>query len=101
MNNVMRFTFREPVDMEAIEQDIDLALLVAEFLYGKPRVRLEAGYDVNTSDSNLTLDLSGPAGETAAQIFTGLCAIRFGEEGYRVERGQLANLTSAVKESRL
>jgi hypothetical protein len=74
MSNVRQFKFDSPADME----------LVAEFLYGKPRVRLESAYTIK--DSNLTLDISGPAGDTAAQIFAGFCTVRFGEEGYSIER---------------
>ncbi|MCX5999102.1 MAG: hypothetical protein NTU41_05770, partial [Chloroflexi bacterium] len=66
-----------------------------------PRVRLEAGYDVSVGEGCLILQVSGPAGETAAQVFAGFCAVRFGEEGYRVERCQLTELMPAVKESRL
>jgi hypothetical protein len=84
MSNVMRFTFREPADLQTVEHDMTMALLVAEFLYGKPRVRLEAEYAVG--DSSFVLKISGPAGETAAQIFAGFCSVRFGEEGYCVER---------------
>jgi hypothetical protein len=86
MGNVMRFTFREPADLQTVEHDMTMALLVAEFLYGKPRVRLEAEYAVSAGDSSFVLEISGPAGETAAQIFAGFCSVRFGEEGYYVER---------------
>lgn len=86
MGNEMRFIFRDPVDLQMVEHDMTMALLVTEFLYGKPRVRLEAGYAVNACDGNFMIEVSGPAGETAAQVFAGLCSIRFGEDGYRVER---------------
>jgi len=85
MGNLMRFNFPGPVDLDAVENDMALALLVAEFLYGKPRVRLEAGYYVSSSDGSFVVQVSGPAGETAAQVFAGFCAIRFGEEGYHVD----------------
>lgn len=85
MTNCMRFTFGQGVDPEAIEQDMAMALLVAEFLYGKPRVRLEAGYDIDSGNGSLVIDVSGDSGKTAAQVFAGFCAVRFGEEGYSVE----------------
>lgn len=84
--NLMRFSFREPGDCELVEHDMALALLVAEFLHGKPQVRLEAGYDIREQGGTLVLRVSGPAGETAARVFAGFCAVRFGEEGYSVER---------------
>jgi len=49
-------------------------------------VRLEASYDIRSEDGALVLRVSGPAGETAARVFAGFCAVRFGEEGYAVER---------------
>ncbi len=85
MGNLMRFSFSEPSNLEAVEKDICMALLMAEFVYGKPRVRLEAGYDIGADDGSFTLRVAGPAGETAAQVFAGLCSIRFGEDGYRVD----------------
>lgn len=86
MGHLMRFSFSEPADLQTVEHDMSMALLVAEFLCGKPRVRLEAGYAVGVGDGSFTLEVSGPAGETAAQVFAGFCAVRFGEEGYRVDR---------------
>ncbi len=85
MGNRMKFTFRGNGDLEGAEHDLTVSLLVAEFIHGKPRVRLEAGYDLAPSKKSLRLRVSGPAGETAAQVFAGFCAIRFGEEGYTVE----------------
>lgn len=88
MGNLVRFTFPDGSDPEAIEQDVALSLLVAEFIHGKSRLRLEASYDVNPGTGACALRMAGPAGETAALVFAGFCAARFGEEGYHVKRYQ-------------
>lgn len=97
MGDVMRFTFPEPVDLGAVEHDMTLSLLVAEFIHGKPRVRLEAGYDVAPCENSLKLLVSGPAGETAVQVFAGFCSIGFGEDGYLVERRGSGEAATSVQ----
>ena len=94
--NLMRFSFPEPGDRELVEHDMTLALLVAEFLHGKPQVRLEASYDIRGEDGAFVLRTSGPAGETAARVFAGFCAVRFGEDGYSVERRGLRRTSNST-----
>lgn len=84
MSQVLRFKFRE-ADQETVEADVALAIFAAECLHGRPRVRMEASYLVN-DDGGCVLQVNGEAGESVARVFAGLCAARFGEEAYLVQR---------------
>ena len=87
MHEVVRFVFPESGRREAIESDISLAIFSAECLFGRPRTRLEVSYLVDDRGGRCVLRVRGEAGETALQVFVGLCGERFGEDGFRVERG--------------
>ena len=88
MSKILKFTFYVEPDPEDIEADLALALFAAECLHGKPRVRLETRYLVGPDGQSCVLEVSGPAGESAAQVFTGLAAARYGEEGMSVSQHQ-------------
>ncbi|MGE0227524.1 MAG: hypothetical protein AB7I38_03740 [Dehalococcoidia bacterium] len=82
----LRFTFERDADREAIEDDIGLALFTASCLYGLPSVRLGARYLVSDDGSRCVASIAGTAGDAVLRIFTGLCASRLGEDGFRIER---------------
>ena len=65
-----------------------LAIFAAECVYGRPRVRMEAAYDLDAKGKACVLKVSGEAGEAVARVFAGLAAARFGETAYSIERIQ-------------
>jgi hypothetical protein len=85
MSQLLRFKFRE-ADRETVEADVALAIFAAECLHGRPRVRMEASYLVDDDGRACLLEIGGEAGESVARVFAGLCAARFGEEAYSVQR---------------
>lgn len=85
MGDKVRFYFPEPTDREGAEEDICLAIFTAECLHGRPKTRLEVSYLVGADGRRCVVDVAGPAGETALRVFTGLCAARFGDDGFRIE----------------
>lgn len=88
MSEILRFQFTEPGDFEGVDGDACLAIFAAECVHGRPKTRLEVSYLVDAGGRRCVLKVNGPAGETAAQVFTGLCNERFGEAGFTVERVQ-------------
>jgi hypothetical protein len=82
----LRFAFSGKPDREAVEADVTLALFAAEQVFGKPRVRLEAGYTLERDGRSCVLTATGEAGDAAARIFAGLTAVRLGEAAYTVRR---------------
>ena len=88
MNNVLQFTFAGDCDRDSVESDIALAIFTAECVYGRPRVRMEAAYDVDGNGVACVLNVSGEAGDAVARVFAGLTAARVGETAYSVRRIQ-------------
>ena len=86
MSEIIRFRFPDESTHDDVEGDVALAVFVAECVYGRPRVRIEAGYDVDAHGRLCVLQVGGDAGEATARIIAGLAAVRFGEGGYEVER---------------
>jgi hypothetical protein len=86
----LRFTFEPPADPEAVEEDFGLALFVASCIYGRPSVRLGARYLVSPDGRRCVATVGGGAGEAILRVFTGLCASRVGEQGFRIERVEVA-----------
>ncbi len=81
------FTFPKTTDLDALEDDVCLAVFTAECLYGKPRTRLEASYAIDRDRSACIVRIEGAAGEAVARVFAGLLTNRLGEAGFAVHRG--------------
>ena len=86
MKNVCRFQFDEGVGREVVENELALAITVAECMYGQARVRLGTAYLFSESGRELVLDVSADTGEYIAQLLTGLLIRNVGEHCFRVER---------------
>lgn len=86
----LRFTFEPPANPQAVEEDFGLALFVASCIYGRPSVRLAARYLVSPDGLRCVATVAGRVGEAVVQVFTGLCASRVGEQGFRIERIEAA-----------
>ncbi len=86
MGRILRFAFNQGRDQEGVEGDMALAIFAAECIHGRPRVRMETRYLISPGGSGCVMELSGDAGEAAAQVFTGLATARFGEESISINR---------------
>ena len=86
MSKILRFTFHSEPEQEEIEADLALAIFAAECIHGRPRVRLETRYLVGPGGQTCVMEVSGPAGESAAQVFTGLATARFGEAAVSISQ---------------
>src|SRR4051794_19091204 len=82
---LLRVRFPAPSSHDEVESDLLLAMLAAESLYGGPRLQLDARYLVADDGSSAVLEVQGPAGEAAAQIFLGFAGARVGETVLTVE----------------
>ncbi len=83
--HTLRFTFEPGADAEAVEDDFGLALFAASCIYGRPGVRLAARYLVSPDGRRCVATVAGSAGDAVLRVFTGLCAARLGDDGFRVE----------------
>jgi hypothetical protein len=86
MKTVCRFTFTEETKRELIEAAIASAIFSAECFFGKPRVRLSAGYYMSLDKPECVVDVSTEVGEYIAQVFTGIVLNTLGEDKFQVRR---------------
>lgn len=94
MTEICRFSFKQPINKEAIEESITLAIVTAECVYGPAKVRLHAGY--SAADGKAVIDVSGEVGEHIAQVFTGLMIKQLGEDAFAVTRTTVAPRAGAA-----
>jgi hypothetical protein len=98
MSEVLRFEFQGERDARELEGDLGLAILCAECIYGRPRVRMEISYVVDPSGKAAVLETCGEAGDAAARMFAGLVGARLGEESYQVRRLRSTEPRAGVKQ---
>jgi len=99
MSKILKFVFQGEQGLEDVEADLALAIFAAECLHGRPRVRLETRYLVGPGGQTCVMEVLGPAGESAAQVFAGLATARFGEEAVSIshyEERQLEVLSNGA-----
>ncbi len=84
---LFEFTNADPEGREGIDRDIAVAILAAEFLHGRPRVRLGVKqYAVEDDGASATVEVGGKVGEDALCIMIGFFEARCGPTGYSVLR---------------
>jgi len=86
MTSVCRFEFIENTEGKLFEDQLAQAFIVAESIYGRPKVRINAGCYISPQKPQLVIDVSNEIGEYIAQVFTGLITRALGEENFTVER---------------
>jgi hypothetical protein len=83
---VYRLAFQIPVDMEAVEETLLLAILAVGCLYGDAAVRLDAGYAINADERIVVIDAGTETGRAVARVFIGFCTREFGDDTFSVAR---------------
>ena len=84
--NLYRYAFTANTPMDDVEESLLLAVLAAECLHGRARVRLEAAFCLDSEKRSCVVDATSEVGGAIARIFTGFLSRQFGEEAYEVER---------------
>jgi hypothetical protein len=89
MKAVCRFKFPRETKREFIEASIASAILNAEAVYGKPKVRVSGvAYYLAEDSPQCIIDVSSEVGEHVAQVFTGVMINTLGDNGFSVKRIQ-------------
>lgn len=83
---VYRLAFQIPVDMNAVEETLLLAILAVGCLYGEAAVRLDAGYAIDAEELVVVIDASTETGRAVARVFIGFCTREFGDDTFSVAR---------------
>ena len=84
--SVYRLAFTIPVDMEAAEETLLLAILAVACLHGESAVRLDVGYAIDKGGRVVVIDAGTPIGRAVARVFIGFCTREFGDDTFRVVR---------------
>ena len=83
---VYRYSFVPAIPMAEVEESLLLAVLAAESLHGRSRVRLDVSYAVDAGKRACVIDASPPVGRDLCRIFTGFLSHEFGERAFTVRR---------------
>jgi len=97
--SVRRIAFNIPVDMEAVEETLLLAILMVGCLYGDAAVRLDAGYAMDRPARVVVVHDGTEIARAIAQVFIGLCAHEFGENSFTISRAGPAASRRTIPES--
>lgn len=84
--SVYRLTFTIPVDMNAVEDTLLLAILAVGCLHGEAAVRLDVGYAIDNTARVVVIDAGTQIGRAVARVFIGLCTREFGDDTFVVAR---------------
>lgn len=81
-----RYMFKRHLDIGDVQDTLTLAILGAENLHGRSRVRLDGSWRLDRQRRVCTIDASTPVGEDIAKLFTGYLGKEFGETSFSVRR---------------
>ena len=81
-----RYRFGKKVNLQEAEETLLLAILAAEGLFGEARVRMDAGYVIDSRLRALVVDASTDVGQAVNGIFTSLALREFGRDAFNVRR---------------
>jgi len=83
-SHAYRFVFAEKLKLEEVEASLLLALLVAECLHGRARVKLDSSFNLDRKTRSCLIGADTEIGSTIARVFSGLLSLEFGEEAFKV-----------------
>ncbi len=89
MTTAYRYRFTERIDLEDAQDTLQLALLAAEGLFGRTRVRMDAAWATDESINVLVVDAGTPVGMAVNLIFTAFATAEFGTDAFDVRRVEM------------
>lgn len=84
------FTFKDSVPMAGVEETLLMAVVAAEGIHGRARVRLDAKYATDVVSRTCTVSAENEVGQGVAKIFTELLVLEIGEGAFEVSDGENA-----------
>ena len=87
-NESYRYGFNNDVPMDQVEETLLLSTLAVESLQGRSGIRLDAEFQLEKEKRTCRISSTTEAGRQLARIFTGFLAREFGEQAFRVDRGE-------------
>ena len=90
-----RYKFLRSAALEEAEKTLVLALLAAEGLFGRSRVRMDASWNCDESINVIVIDAGTLVGLTVSLIFTAFITAEFGPEAFDIRRVEWSQPTTA------
>ncbi len=81
-----QYCFKRHLDINDVQDTLTLAILGAENLHGRSRLRLGGWWRLDRQRRTCLIDASTPVGEDIAKLFTGYLGKEFGETAFSVRR---------------
>lgn len=81
-----RYRFRDQASLHEAEETLLLALLAAEGLFGRCRLRMDVAWAMDESINTLVIDAGTLVGMTTNLIFTAFITTEFGADAFDVRR---------------
>lgn len=88
----VQFTFEPGVSLDEAEMSLHLALFAVEGIAGSSRVRLDARYEIDHTENTIRVIGRRRVCRLISRAFAALLVREFGEEAFRVERPDSAQL---------
>lgn len=83
---VYRYSFKRHLSMDDVQDSLTLAVLGAEQLHGRAKIRLDASFRLDRQRRACTVNASTQVGEDIARMFAGFLTREFGERSFQVRR---------------
>ncbi|MCP4662412.1 MAG: hypothetical protein GY856_44000 [bacterium] len=80
-----RYQFPEGADMADVENTLLMAVIAAEGIHGRARVRIDADFDVDHDQRTCRVSSCCVAGESIARVFTEFLLLERGDDGFEVD----------------
>ena len=84
-----RYRFASDVQLHEAKKSLLLAVLAAEGLFGRTRVRMDSIFAIDKSINVLVIDAGTIVGTTISLIFTSFLTAEFGDGGFDVRQVEM------------
>lgn len=84
------FTFSDTVPMAGVDETLLMAVVAAEGIHGRARVRLDVKFATNAEGRTCTVSADSEAGQSVAKIFAELLVLEIGDGAFEVSDGEAA-----------
>jgi hypothetical protein len=81
-----RYSFKRHIDIHDVQDTLTLAIIGAENLHGRARLRLDGWWRLDRQRRQCIIDASTQVGRDIARLFTGYLSREFGEAAFSVTR---------------
>jgi len=83
-----RYLFKRHLSMDDVQDSLTLAVLGAEQLHGRAKIRLDGWWQLDRQRRVCVIDGSTSVGKDIAQLFSGYLSKEFGETSFTVRRAE-------------